>query len=91
MAICLKFELVEVVDTTARYRFGGCNEVLDGVFEIDITKLVRGDIDGDTPISQVVRLMNDKQSQSMANRVFGEIYRHYLKDSKYPEEGGYYA
>lgn len=91
MAICLEFELIEVIGTLARYRFGNCLRELDGVIELDLFKLKSGEISGDTPINEVVRLMNDKQTQAMANRVFSKINKHFLEQNDYPVKGGYYA
>lgn len=91
MAICLEFELVEVNGTLAKYRFGSCLKPLDGELELDLFKLKSGEIPGTTPIDQVVKLMNDKQSQAMANRVFGKIYKHYFETNEYLVKGGYYA
>jgi hypothetical protein len=91
VAICLEFELIEVIGTLARYRFGNCLCELDGLIELDLFKLESGEIPGNTPIIEVVKLMNHKQSQAMANRVFGTINKHYLENNEYPEKGGYYA
>jgi len=91
MAICLEFELIEVIGTVARYRFGNCLRELDGIIELDLFKLKNGEIPGDTPISEVVKLINDKQEQAMANRVFSKVNKHFLEHNEYPVKGGYYA
>ncbi|MFF2480710.1 hypothetical protein [Paenibacillus sp. NPDC058071] len=91
MAICLNFELVTIKGTIAEYRFGNCLKELDGIFEIDLPNLISGEISMETPIDEVVRLKNNSQTQSMANRVFGKIYKHYLEHNEYPAKGGYYA
>lgn len=91
MAICLEFELIEEIGTLARYKFGNCLHELDGVFELDLFKLKSGEISGETPINEVVKLINDNQEQSMANRVFSKINKHYLEYNEYPRKGGYYA
>ncbi|MBD0384036.1 hypothetical protein [Paenibacillus sedimenti] len=91
MAICLEFELIEVIGTIARYRFGNCLRDLDGVFELDLFKLKSGEISGDTPMNVVVKLINDNQEQAMANRVFSKVYKHFLEHNEYPVKGGYYV
>ncbi|AFH61675.1 hypothetical protein B2K_13265 [Paenibacillus mucilaginosus K02] len=91
MAICLEYELVEIRGTTAVYRFGPCGQPLDGIFVTDLSACVHGELAEDTPMSEVVRLMNDKQTQAMANRVFSKIYRHFRESHEYPAKGGYYA
>lgn len=91
MAICLEFELVEIVGTSATYKFGPCGHEPDGLVEFDIAKLLNGEIPGDTPVHEAVKVLNAHQSQAMANRVFGKIYRHYAEHGNYPLTGGYYA
>jgi hypothetical protein len=92
MAICILFELVEVVGTLAIYRFGSCNQNLDGMFEIDLYKLhISKEIAEDTSISKVVKLLNNNQPQSLANNAFSKIAKHYLKYKEYPVRGGYFA
>lgn len=91
MAICLDYELVEIRGTVAVYKFGDCLQELDGVFEIDLPKLISGEISMQAPIDEVVKLKNHNQSQSKANRVFGKIYKHYLENHEYSIKGGYYA
>ncbi|MBD0381924.1 hypothetical protein [Paenibacillus sedimenti] len=91
MAICLNFELIEIRETIAKYRFGKCLEELDGMFEIDLPKLISGETSMETPMDEVVKLINDYQSKAMANRVFGKIYKHYLEHHEYLAKGGYYA
>ncbi|CAH1232205.1 hypothetical protein PAECIP111891_06971 [Paenibacillus allorhizoplanae] len=91
MAICLEFELVMIRGTAAEYKFGNCLKEKDGVIEVDIPKLISGETSMDTPMDEVVKLKNDKQSQSMANKVFGKIYKHYLEHHEYVSKGGYYA
>jgi hypothetical protein len=91
MAICLEFELIEVIGNIASYRFGSCLKELDGIIELDLFKLISGETTVDTPMSEVVRLMNDKQNQAMANRVFGKVHKHFLEYNEYPVKGGYYA
>ncbi|ACT03213.1 hypothetical protein [Paenibacillus sp. JDR-2] len=91
MAICLNFELIKVRGTIAEYRFGECLKELDGVFEIDLSSLINGDTPLDTPIFDVVRLKNKKQSQAAANRVFSIIHSYFLEHKEYPRKGDYYA
>ncbi|MFX3639845.1 MAG: hypothetical protein ACE3L7_14515 [Candidatus Pristimantibacillus sp.] len=91
MAICLNFELVTVRGTIAEYRFGDCLKELDGVFEIDLPRLINGEISMDAPIEEVVKLKNDKKPQATANRVFGKIHKYFLEHNEYPTKGGYYS
>lgn len=91
MAICLDYELVEIRGTVAVYKFGNCLKELDGIFEIDLPKLISGEISMQAPIGEVVKLKNDNQSQAKAIKVFGKIYKHYLEHHEYPTKGGYYA
>ncbi|OAS17411.1 hypothetical protein [Paenibacillus oryzisoli] len=91
MAICLEFKLVAVRGTVAEYSYGNCLRELDGAFEVDLHKLVSGETSMNTPMDEVVKRKNDNQSQSMANRVFGKIYKHYLEHYEYLSKGGYYA
>jgi len=92
VAICIEFELVEVNGTLARYRYGSCRRELDGVFEVDVPKLLSGETSKDAPMDEVVRLLPSKlMSQPMANRAFGKIYKYYAANGEYPVKGGYYA
>jgi hypothetical protein len=91
LAICLEFELIEVIGTLAKYRFGYCLRELDGVIELDLTKLISGETPKDTPINEVVKLINNNQTQQNAYRVFHKIYKYYLEYNDYPLKGGYYA
>lgn len=91
MAICLDFELIEMVGTKARYRYGSCLHELDGVMEVDLYRLVNGEISKDTPMEDVVIRLNDNQGQASANRIFGKIYKHFMENHEYPQKGGYYA
>ncbi|MDD9266185.1 hypothetical protein ACFPES_03970 [Paenibacillus sp. GCM10023248] len=91
MAICLNFELITIRGDNAEYRFGKCLAELDGIFEINLPKLITGETSKETPMNEVVKLTNGNQSQAMANRVFGKIYKHYLEHQEYLTKGGYYA
>ncbi|GLX68626.1 hypothetical protein [Paenibacillus glycanilyticus] len=91
MAVCLEFELIEVIGTRAKYRFGPCLHDLDGLIELDLFKLKSGEISGDTPINEVVKLINDNQKQGMANKVFSEVFKFFNDHNEYPARGGYYA
>lgn len=91
MAICIKFSLLEINGTAARYRFGGCNQELDGIFEIDLYKLMSCETPGSTPMNEVVRLLNEKQSEFLACRAFSKIYYHFKEHNEYLKDGGYYA
>ncbi|WP_246070451.1 hypothetical protein [Paenibacillus kobensis] len=83
MAICLHYELVEQVGEKAIYRFGNCLQPLDGLFEVDLARLISGEIPSETPMSDVVRRLNDLLPQQLANRVFGKIYRYYEEHKTY--------
>lgn len=92
MAICIEFKLIEVNATLAKYQYGPCMKELDGVFEVDVVKLISGEVSENTPIDEVVRLLpSGYMSQAMANRAFGKIYKYYVENRYYPLEGGYYA
>lgn len=91
MAICLDFELIEVIGTKARYRFGNCLKPLDGMMEVDLEEFIRKGLPSDTTVDKVMKLLNNQHSEQMAMRVFMKIYKHYLKTNEYPTRGGYYA
>ncbi|MNG21601.1 hypothetical protein D3C84_1059890 [compost metagenome] len=91
MAICLEYELVERIGTKAIYRFGSCLQPMDGLFEVDVAKLISGEISPEESMTDVVKLLNDLQPQQHANRVFSKIYRYYMEKHEYPVQGGYYA
>lgn len=91
MAICIEFELVEWKESVAQYRFGSCMKELTGLFEIDLNKLISGETSWDTPIDEVVILLNREESQFMANRAFSKIFKHYKETGEYLPKGGYYA
>jgi hypothetical protein len=92
MAICLEFELIEVSGTVAKYRYGSCAQEMNGLLEIDLYKLyISREISGDISISEIVKLLNDKQSQAKANKVFSKIEKYYRKHKEYPKRGGYFA
>jgi hypothetical protein len=91
MAICVEFELIEITGTKAKYKFGPCLKELDGIFELDLFELTSGAIPESTPINEVVRLINDKQSQLEANRAFSKIYKHFMEHNEYMNKGGFYA
>jgi hypothetical protein len=85
IAICLHFELVTVIGTVATYRYGNCSDKLDGLFGIDLYQLlIQKTTSEDTPISQIVKLLNHNQSQSKANKPFSKIVNHYREYQKYP-------
>ncbi len=91
MAICIEFELVDLKESAAQYRFGSCLNELTGLFEVDLEKLLNGEISWDPPMENVVILLNNEQSQAMANRAFSKIFKHYKKTGQYLTHGGYYA
>ncbi|GIP53302.1 MULTISPECIES: hypothetical protein [Paenibacillus] len=91
MAICVEFELIEIENTIARYRFGDCLGDLNGEFETDLYRFISGEFPGDTSMSEIVVLLNDKQSQWKAIKAFTKIYRHFKVHKEYLSKGGYYA
>jgi hypothetical protein len=95
MAICIVFKLHEMNDTKATYLYGDCSESLEGMFEVDLEKLITGEIPGDTSMRQVVKVikpcLSDGINQHKANRAFSKIFKHYKETKTYLLEGGYYA
>ncbi|MCM3781631.1 hypothetical protein M3231_01480 [Neobacillus mesonae] len=91
MAICIEFELLTTQGTTAEYAFGPCLQQKSGIVVLDIPALIHDKTLMTMPIDQVVQLKNAHQSQAMANRVFGKVYKYYLEHGHYPASGGYYA
>ncbi|MHA7966784.1 hypothetical protein ACX93W_21975 [Paenibacillus sp. CAU 1782] len=91
MAICIDFELAGMNGTAVQYRFGHCLQELSGLLEVDVEKLISGETSWDTPMNEVVILLNTDHSQWMANKVFGKIVKHYKETGEYLAKGGYYA
>ncbi|MVP00778.1 hypothetical protein [Paenibacillus lutrae] len=92
MAICIEFKLIKVSGTLATYQYGECLREMDGLFEVDVYKLITGEIPGDTPMSEVVRLLpSATKSEFMAYRAFRKIRNYYVEHGEYPVQGGYYA
>lgn len=95
MAFCINFKLIKKYDTKAIYAYGDCSENFEGLFELDLEKLISGEIPSDTDIREVVKVIkpciSDKEYQHKANRVFSKIYKHYKETSTYLLEGGYYS
>ncbi|MEK3682519.1 hypothetical protein [Paenibacillus sp. FSL R10-2736] len=91
MAICIDFELIEIENTIARYRYGDCLRELNGMFETDLYRFTSGELPGDTSMAEVVVLLNNNQSQWSAIKAFTKIYRHFQEHGEYPVKGGYYA
>lgn len=91
MAICIDFEFVGMNGTAAQYRFGHCLRELSGLLEVDVGKLINGETSWDAPMNEVVILLNTEQSQWMANKVFGKIFKHYKETGEYLARDGYYA
>ncbi|OKP94392.1 hypothetical protein [Paenibacillus sp. P46E] len=89
------FRLLEVKDTQATYHYGDCSENYEGVFELDIVKLLSGEIKGDTPMSEVVKILkpciSESSNQHKANRAFGKIYKHFQETNEYIKDGGFYS
>lgn len=95
MAFCIEFKLLEMNDTKAIYVYGDCSENFEGIFELDLEKLISGEIPGDTNMIQVVKVikpcLSDGDYQHKANRAFSKIYKHYKETRTYLLEGGYYS
>ncbi len=95
MAICIKFKLLEVIDNKVSYVYGDCSENFEGIFELQLEKLITGEIPGDTCMTEVVRVikpcLSNGQYHHKANRAFSKIYKHYKETRTYLIEGGYYA
>ncbi|MGG4397415.1 hypothetical protein ABEX25_24210 [Paenibacillus thiaminolyticus] len=91
MAICIEFELIEERGTVARYRYGHCMQTLEYELEVDLSKLMSGEIAKDTPLNNIIVFTSEKKSEFMAYRVFSKIYKHYSAEGQYVKRGGYYA
>ncbi|WP_227871811.1 hypothetical protein [Paenibacillus bovis] len=95
MAFCIEFKLLQMNGTKALYMYGDCSENLEGLFELDLEKLISGETLFDTDIREVVRVIrsciSDTEHQHKANRAFSKIYKHYKETKEYLLEGGYYA
>jgi len=91
MAICVEFELIEIENTTARYRYGDCMKELSGSFETDLYRFTSEELPCDTLMSDIVILLNHNQSHWKALKAFTKIYRHFKEHGEYLSKGGYYA
>lgn len=95
VAICIKFKLYRMDDNKAVYAYGDCSENFEGLFELDLEKLISGEISSDTDMREVVKVIkpciSDIDYQHKANRAFSKIYKHYKETRTYLLEGGYYA
>lgn len=95
MAFCIDFKLICVNDGTATYAYGDCSENLEGRFELNIERLLSGEMSMDTDMREVVKVtkscLSDGEHQHKANRAFSKIYKHYKITATYLKEGGYYA
>ncbi|KAA8787095.1 hypothetical protein ABIE27_003385 [Paenibacillus sp. 4624] len=95
MAFCIDFKLICINDDIAIYAYGDCSEKLEGRFELNLGRLLSGEMSMDTDIKEVVRVtkpcLSDGEHQHKANRAFSKIYKHYVKTDTYLKEGGYYA
>lgn len=95
MAVCIHFKLIRMDDTKAIYAYGDCSENFEGLFELDLEKLLSGETPSDTDMREVVKVIkpciSDIEYQHKANRAFSKIYKHFKETSTYLLEGGYYA
>lgn len=95
MALCIKFKFLRMNDTKALYVYGDCSENFEGLFELDLEKLISGETSLDADMREVVKIIkpciSDTEYQHKANRAFSKIYKHYKETKEYLLEGGYYA
>lgn len=91
MAICIEFELIEVIDSIAIYKYGNCLHELDHVMKFNLDKILSGETLQETPINEIVSLTSEKKSEFMAYRVFFKVYKHYRDNGEYLKKGGHYA
>lgn len=95
MGWCIDFKLIEVNGILAKYRYGQCLQELDGIVEVDVVSVIKGELSGDTQMSEVVRVIElcsgESESRYLAIKTFTAIYRYYKENGIYPEKGGYYS
>lgn len=95
MAFCIDFKLLRTNGTKALYMYGDCSENFEGLFELDLEKLLSGETSFNTDMREVVKVIkpciSDTEYQHKANRAFSKIYKHYKETKEYLLEGGYYA
>lgn len=95
MGWCIDFELIESDGIKAKYRYGKCLHDLDGIVEVDVIRVINGEIPGETPMSEVAKVITpcegENDSQRYAILVFSAIHRYYRKNGVYPEKGAYYS
>ncbi|BFT72426.1 hypothetical protein [Paenibacillus sp. P36] len=95
MGFCVKLRLLDLHGNLAKYKYGLCDKPFDGVFETDVTKVLSGELPGDTTMEEVINIINPctgegKQLRS-AIQAFTAIYRHYRETNEYMVDGGYYS
>ncbi|WP_245595987.1 hypothetical protein [Paenibacillus taiwanensis] len=82
-------------DNKAIYVYGDCSENFEGMFQLELEKLLSGEIPSNTDMKEVVKVirpcLSDGEYQHKANRAFSKIYKHYKETTTYLLEGGYYA
>jgi len=95
MGWCIDFKLIEVEGILAKYQYGQCLHELDGVLEVNVVSVINGELPGDTPMSEVARVIvpcsGEGESRYLAIKAFTAIHRYYKQNGAYPEKGGYYA
>jgi hypothetical protein len=95
MGWCIDFKLIRIDGTRAKYQYGQCKHELDGIVEVDVVKLISGELPGSTPMSEVARVLKSCEGENgterFAMQVFTAVHRYYNKKGAYPEKGGYYA
>lgn len=58
MAFCIDFKLLRMDDTKALYLYGDCSENFEGLFELDLEKLLSGETSFNTDMREVVKVIN---------------------------------
>lgn len=95
MGWCVDFKLIETDGIVAKYNYGECLHELDGIVEVDVVRVINGEVAADTPMSEIAKVIvpcsDEGESGLFAINAFTAIYRYYKKNGVYPETGGYYA
>ncbi|WP_141505720.1 hypothetical protein [Paenibacillus luteus] len=89
MAICIVFELVQLTNSGARYKYGECLKDLD--YELEFRFIGVDFNQEDILIDDIMILVSEKKSRFMALKVFSQVYKTYIIDGTFIPKGGYYA
>lgn len=57
MAFCIDFKLLRMNDNKALYMYGDCSENFEGLFELDLEKLISGETLFNTDMREVVKVI----------------------------------